>query len=386
MNNSYSLSEICDFINKSLQLAMPSSFRVRAEISSINIKGGHCYMELVEKAEDNNIFSAKMRAVCWNNVWTMLSAYFTFQTGQTLTVGMKVMLEANINFHPVFGLSLQISGIDPDYTLGNLARKKRDTIEQLTKEGVIDMQKTLSIASLPHKIAVISSPDAAGYEDFSHQLRNSGYSFQTKLFTATMQGDKAADSIIQALNKIYDEIDNFDAVAIIRGGGASTDLSCFDIYELAFHITQFPLPVITGIGHQRDISVCDMVAFNSLKTPTATAEYFISFMQDAEEKLNRLIIRLNNTVDKHTIKQQQKINILQIRLQNIIANYIVKQQNLLTLAQKTITMLSPADIYKKGYSLVRKNGHIIKSANELKAGDVIQTQFAEGFVESTVNK
>ena len=342
-------------------------------------------MELVEKAENSNIFAAKVRAVCWNNVWNMLSAYFVQQTGNSLASGMQVLLEASVSFHPVFGLTLQITGIDPAYTLGDLARQKHETIERLTKEGVINMQQEHAMCSLPKHIAVISSPDAAGYEDFCHQLKNSGYCFYTKLFPAIMQGDKAAMSIIQAFNNIYDENGNFDAVALIRGGGASTDLSCYDKYELAFYIAQFPLPVITGIGHQRDISVADMVAYKSVKTPTATAEYFISFMQKAEDTLNQIITRLNNTAEKRILKQQQKMNILQLRLQNAVTNYIIKQQNRLELAMKTISVLSPEDIFRKGYSIARKNGIIISSVSCLNQGDVIETQFAEGMVKSVVS-
>ncbi len=385
MKDSYSLSEVCELIGESLQLTMPESFRVRAEISSLSTKGGHCYMELAEKtAESSNLFAAKLRAVCWSNVWAMISAYFFQETGRELQVGMQVLVEASVSFHPVFGLSLQISGIDPSYTLGNIVREKQATIERLTKEGVIDMQHALAISEIPQRIAVISSADAAGYGDFCCQLRDSGYSFTTKLFPAIVQGDKAASSVIDALGKIYDEIESFDAVALIRGGGASTDLSCFDNYDMCACIAQFPLPVITGIGHQRDISVADMVAYQSVKTPTATAEYFVSFMQKASERLRQLIVRLNNTADKRILKQQERISILQLRIQNAVRQYVVRQNNRLEIIDKTIAAHSPEDIFRRGYALVRKDGKIVHNAATLISGDIIETQFAEGRTKSQV--
>ena len=342
-------------------------------------------MELAEKAsESDNLFAAKMRAVCWSSVWTVLSAFFTHETGQTLAVGMQVLVEASVSFHPVFGLSLQITDIDPSYTLGDLARRRHAAIARLEKEGVAGMQRMLGICSLPKRIAVVSSPDAAGYGDFCCQLRDSGYNFTIKLFPAIMQGDRAAVSVIEALSRIYDEIVNFDAVALIRGGGASTDLTCFDEYELASCIAQFPLPVVTGIGHQRDISVADMVAFESVKTPTATAEYFIAFMQRAADRLNRLSVRLNASGDRRIMLQKERIRMLQFRLVNAAGKYVAMQNSRLALIDKTISVHSPEDIFRKGYALVRKEGRIVRDASVLSAGDIIQTQFAEGTAKSQV--
>ena len=302
-----------------------------------------------------------------------------------LSPGMQVLLEVSVRFHPVFGLSLQVSGIDPSYTLGDLARQRQKTIQRLQDEGVFDLQQQLSLPTLPKRIAVVSSPDAAGYGDFTHQLLSSGFSFHPVLFPAIMQGDRAAVSIIEALGKIYDESGNFDVVVIIRGGGATTDLSCFDNYELAFHITQFPLPVLSGIGHQRDVSVVDMVSYLSEKTPTAVAECLVSEMQQQQEKLTLLSNRMFASADKRISLQREKLRVVITMLRNVSFSFINRQTNRLALAQKTLLLLSPAEIYRKGYSLARVNGKTVRSIADVKPGDVITTCLADGSIESTVN-
>ena len=263
----YSLSELCQNIEEVLAEEFASTYWVRAEVASLSVRG-HCYMELVEKASTKNI-AAKVRATCWQQIYGILSPYFEAETGQKLSVGMQVLLEVEVSFHAVYGLSLNIVGIDPTFTLGDMARQRQETIQRLKDDGVMDMQSSLEIPSLPRRIAVISSADAAGYGDFCHQLENNsgGFQFRTQLFTAIMQGEQSAKSIIQSLQQIADEIDKWDIVVIVRGGGASTDLRNFDDYELASHCAQFPLPIIAGIGHTRDISIVDMVVHSSVKTP-----------------------------------------------------------------------------------------------------------------------
>ena len=381
-----SLSELCSLIEDNLEYTMPGTFRVRAEISSMNIRGGHCYLEFVEKAEDTSILSAKMRAVCWSNVWNMISAYFLDETGKMLSPGMQILAEGNIVFHPVYSLSFQLTGIDPSFTLGDLALQRQKTIKRLQDDGVFDLQRSLILPTLPKRIAVVSSPDAAGYGDFSHQLQSSGFLFSTTLFPAIMQGDRSAASVVEAMGKVFEKQDDFDVVVIIRGGGASTDLSCFDNYELASHIAQFPLPIITGIGHQRDVSVADMVAFKSEKTPTATAEFLISKMQREQDALNMLRTRLFASADKRVALQKEKLNTVLLKFRSLYSLYFNQQHNRLQMAEKTLTLLSPADIYKKGYSLTLHNGQVLTDPSQVATGDIITTELAGGTLQSVVDK
>ena len=284
----YTLSELCQAIEQVLQFELGDTYWVRAEIASLTERG-HCYMELVEKAKNNTV-AAKVRATCWQQVYHLLSAYFATETAQTLSVGMQVLLQVEVSFHAVYGLSLNVVGIDPTFTLGDLARQRQLTIQRLQEDGVMDLQRALTIPSLPRRIAVISAADAAGYGDFCHQLlsNRSGFLFRTQLFPAVMQGDQSPASIIAALEQIAYQVEQYDVVVIVRGGGATTDLRNFDDYSLAFHCANFPLPIIAGIGHTRDVSVVDMVVHTSVKTPTAAAEWLISAMQEQADRLAEL--------------------------------------------------------------------------------------------------
>lgn len=272
------LHQLNQNIKEELSQAFPKAFWVVAEISEIRtVNSGHCYLELIEKEEGSDQIKAKARATIWAYTFRILKPYFETTTRQSLTAGLKVLLKVSIEFQEVYGFSLNVKDIDPTFTLGDIARRKMEVIQQLTEEGVMDMNKELELASVPQKLAVISSPTAAGYEDFINQLENNtgNYKIYHKLFPAIMQGDEAEDSIIGALDRIYQYEELFDAVILIRGGGSTADLMCFDNYMLAMNIAQFPLPVLTGIGHERDESVADMVAHTRLKTPTAVAEFII---------------------------------------------------------------------------------------------------------------
>ncbi len=281
-DNHLSLFELNEQIKEHLNDAFPTTLWVIAEISEIRtVRSGHCYLELIEKDDAGDQVKAKARATIWAFTYRMLKPYFETTTKQELTAGLKVLIRVSVEFQEVYGYSLNIKDIDPNFTLGDIARRKMEVIRQLEEDGVIDMNKELELTDVPQKLAVISSPTAAGYEDFVDQLENNteGYKIYHKLFPAIMQGDEAEDSIIQALERIYEYEDFFDAVIIIRGGGSSSDLMCFDNYMLAINIAQFPLPVLTGIGHERDESVADMVAHTRLKTPTAVAEYIIEHFE-----------------------------------------------------------------------------------------------------------
>ncbi len=346
------LTELCLLIGEALDDSLAPSYWVQAEISSLSTKGGHMYLELIDGK------TAKMRATCWAGTQEMLNAYFESETGQRLQAGMKVLVEAEVQYHPVYGLSLSIIGIDPAYTIGDIAQQRQKTIAQLQADGLLDAQQLLPLPSLIRRIAVISSPNAAGYEDFKHQLDNSPYRFETQLFGATMQGEGAVKSIIAALEGIA----GFDAVAIIRGGGATTDLSCFDNYELCAVCAQFDLPILSGIGHTRDVSVLDLVAHEALKTPTAVAEWLIHRMDEQMAKVADLMLRLQRTAERQILIRRHRVELLEQRL----------------------ATCNPERIYQRGYSLLTKNGKIIRSVNELLPGDKVTTHLADGSRDLTV--
>lgn len=381
----YSLSELCDCIDDALTTELNSTYWVRAEIASLSVRG-HCYMEVVEKANNHSI-AAKMRATCWQHTYNLLAPYFEAETGQALSVGMQVLLEVEVSFHAVYGMSLNIVGIDPRFTIGDLAKQRQATIQQLKNDGVMDMQRYLPLPSLLKRIAVISSNDAAGYGDFCHQLKNNnnGLHFYVQLFPALMQGEQSPASIIQSLQQIADDMNSWDLVVIVRGGGATTDLRNFDNYELASHCAQFPLPIIAGIGHTRDISIVDMVVHTSVKTPTAAAEWIVGRMVVQAERINELNERLKNAVKQSIFRQQQRLGDLLQSLRFITQQRFYKQRTQLDVWQKTIQIHSPERIYRMGYSLTTMNGKVVKSIHDVKKGQYIQTHTADGTIESIVD-
>ena len=355
------LSELCALIGETLDESLAPSYWVKAEISSLSIKGGHMYLELVDGK------AAKMRATCWSGTQEMLNAYFESETGQTLQAGMAVLVEAEVQYHPVYGLSLSIVGIDPSYTRGDIARQRQLTIAQLQKDGLLEAQQLLPLPTLIRRIAVISSPNAAGYEDFKHQLDKSPYRFETQLFAAVMQGESAAKSILAALEEISQQpIANsqqpYDIVVIIRGGGATTDLSCFDDYTLCAVCAQYELPIITGIGHTRDVSVLDLVAHKALKTPTAVAEWLIHRMDEQMNTVHDLILRLQRKAERQVLIRRHRVEMLEQRL----------------------AACNPERIYRLGYSLLTKNGKAVRSIHDLQPGDIVTTHRIDGSRDLTV--
>lgn len=380
----YTLSELCQAIEQVLQFELGDTYWVRAEIASLTERG-HCYMELVEKAKNNTV-AAKVRATCWQQVYHLLSAYFATETGQTLSVGMQVLLQVEVSFHSVYGLSLNVVGIDPTFTLGDLARQRQLTIQRLQEDGVMDLQRALTIPSLPRRIAVISAADAAGYGDFCHQLlsNSSGFLFRTQLFPAVMQGDQSPASIIAALEQIAYQVEQYDVVVIVRGGGATTDLRNFDDYSLAFHCANFPLPIIAGIGHTRDVSVVDMVVHTSVKTPTAAAEWLISAMQEQADRLAELQLRLQRIAQHAIRKQQHQLDTLWQSLRFATQRHLHRQRAQLELWAKTIALHSPERIYRMGYTLTTVNGKIVRSIRDVQAGEQLLTHTADGVIQSEV--
>ncbi len=384
---SLSLSQLCDMIQLSISHTLPATYWVRAEIAELRINR-HAYFELVEKAE-NGTLAAKIRATCWAQVYDMLSEYFLSETSRRLSVGMQVLLEVEVAYHSVYGMSLNIVGIDPQYTLGGLARAREQAIEQLHKDGTFDMQRMLALPLLVRRVAVVSSAQAAGYQDFCHQLsaNSRGISISATLFQATMQGDSAAESIIEALQRIFERQAEFDAIVIIRGGGATTDMGCFDSYPLASVCSQMPLPIITGIGHTRDVSVVDMVAFASVKTPTAAAEYLLSHNALQQQRLQQLRERLVRRLNNYTLLRRQALNREKMRLRMTAEAYMSRQRNRLLLAEKTIMLQSPEAIFRKGYSVIlRHDGTIVRRAGDLQTGEAITIEFFDGSRKAVISE
>lgn len=380
----YSLKELCDWIQEIVENNLPNRYWVCAEIASMSVRG-HCYMELVEKAE-NGILAAKVRATCWSNVYHLLSAYFLQETGQSLHTGLQVMLEVSVEYHAVYGLSLNVWNIDPTYTLGDLAKQRQATIQQLTEDGVMDLQKALQIPSLPRRVAVISSADAAGYGDFCDQLKHNrfGFKFHVQLYPAVVQGDTAARSVVQALNSIAALEEELDVVVIIRGGGASTDMSCFDDYNLASHCAQFPLPIIAGIGHTRDVSVVDMVVHTSVKTPTAAAEWLIERVAEQVDRVGGLMLRLQRATQNAVSREKNRLLLYEQQIFNAVRGKAVRERGKLDLWMKTIELHSPERIFNMGYSLTMVNGKLVRSQSEVNEGDVLETHLHDGVIQSVV--
>jgi len=407
--NSITLSELTSQIQQTIRLGFDTPQWIRAEISELREnQGGHCYLELIEKDSDSDTLLAKTKATIWASTYRMLKPYFESSTGQSLRAGMNVLVAVTVEFHGVYGFSLNIRDIDPTFTIGEMAARRLKIIRQLEQDGIMDMNRQLPFPELPQRLAIISSPTAAGYGDFCDQLNNdsSQFAFYIKLYPAVMQGDQAETSMISALEKIYENIDLFDVVIVIRGGGAITDLACFDSYELALNCAQFPLPVIAGIGHQRDVSILDMVAHTSVKTPTAVAEFLISKMQAAEDlAINvisdiRYIIRTRIETESRLINQTQlqikqtlrgwvlqKTHMLErqkSRLQSNVRMQLLKQNNKLSLLDKNIETHSPIFLLKHGYTITTLNGKRITSGKQVKSGDQIRTYVSDGDFESEI--
>ncbi|MDG5798969.1 exodeoxyribonuclease VII large subunit [Marinilabiliaceae bacterium ANBcel2] len=311
MKNALTLRELNIKIKGELKSSFPGTIWVRGEIASLTeSRAGHCYIDLVERDEASDNITAKARAIAWSYTYRMLKPYFQNSTGQKLTKGIKVMLNVSVEFQELYGLSLNIKDIDPAYTLGDLEQQRREVLKRLEKEGVINMNRELPLPIVSQRIAIISSPSAAGYEDFVHQLDSNehGIKFYYKLFPAVMQGDQAVGSVVNAFGRVNSYVDLFDLVVLIRGGGASTDLLCFDDYNIASHIAQFPLPVITGIGHERDNSVADIVAHTSQKTPTAVAGFLITGAGSYLERINSAGADLKFKVFDYLSGERKRLN------------------------------------------------------------------------------
>lgn len=426
-----SLFELNSIVSEIISMSLPDSYWVEAELSEAReAYGGHCYMELIEKDERSNTPIAKAHASCWRNRWMLIKPHFERVTGQRIHAGMKVLLKVHAQFHENYGFSWIVDDIDPNYTLGDMARKRQEIIQTLKEEGVFELQKELKLPMFCQRIAVISSASAAGYGDFCNQLADNGYGLQfvTSLFPATMQGEGVEQSIIAALDSINAEYEEFDCVVIIRGGGATSDLSGFDTLALAENVANFPLPIITGIGHERDESVLDMISFQRVKTPTAAAAFLINHLaevyarvMDAQETivqnvkhrlqvekmrlerlsstipvqfslvktkqgayLDRLMTRITTNLQSKVSDAHRRLEILSQNIQPVLERKMLNESHRLQLLQQRIQAQDPELLLKRGYSITLKDGKSIRSASQLKAGDIIETRFAEGNIKSEV--
>jgi len=429
---SITLLDLNLMVRNRLRKEFSDTFWIQAEVSECKEHfSGHCYLELIQKRTDSDSICAKARATIWANVWSNLKPYFESKTGVSLQNGHKILVEVSVEFHELYGYNLIIRNIDPIYTMGEWTLRRQEVIRQLTQDGVVDMNKELMLATLPNRIAIISSPNAAGYEDFLDQLHSNeyGFIFYTAFFQAIMQGDLAEQSIIDALDRVLSTGLDLDAVVIIRGGGAAADLSCFDRYDLCYYCSQYPIPIIAGIGHDRDFSVLDRISHTSVKTPTAAAEFLLSTISQQAFRLDANSERLSQTVQFWMESQKKILQSNLDRLKSVTGERIHASQLLIErqwatllsrsnrfilqksqavemqytnlvhrtetnfallkhqteLIEKTLTSFSPEILIKRGFSLTLHRGKIVKSIQDLEKGAKISTRLRDGIIYSTID-
>jgi len=411
VNDPLTLYELNIQIRDIIEETMSESYWVQAELSDVRENNGHCYMELIQKDERSNTPIAKARASCWRNTWMLIRPYFERVTGQTMHSGMKVLLQVHAQFHENFGFSWIIEDINPEFTIGDMARKRLEIIRQLKEEGVYDLQKELHIPMFAQHIAVISSETAAGYGDFCDQLINNdfGFHFATRLYPAIMQGEGVEQSVISALNRINEDIEQgvaIDVVVIIRGGGATSDLSGFDTLELAENVANFPIPIITGIGHERDESVLDMISHTRVKTPTAAAALLIENLMEVWQTVQSLEDRITSVVSDRIKREYQQLEhfsktiplqfaMLQQKnqflldtitnnLRPLLKRYMMQESHQLEMLGQRIKALDPQVLLLRGYSITLHDGKAVRDVKKLKSGDEIETRVAYGTIKSIV--
>lgn len=403
-----SLYELNQQVKTVLEDALYEPVWIQAELSSVATRGQHCYVEFVQKAEHGNTFIAKAKGQIWGNKWGIIRPYFEQTTGQPLSPGMQVMVQVEVTFHEVYGYSLNVVDINPTFTLGDIARRRQEILRQLDEEGIIDLNKELQLPVPVQRIAVISAEGAAGWGDFHNQLVNNQYglAFRVKLFPAVMQGERVEPTIIEALNQIAAELDNWDVVVIIRGGGATSDLTGFDTLALAENVAQFPLPIITGIGHERDDTVLDIVSHTRVKTPTAAAEFLIhlgveqlqqidalktaistgakQMLHQQQMRLERVTGRIPSLWELFKTNHQHRLETTLSELQNTIRAILDRQHHRLELLSTQLEAADPVRIYRLGYSVVRKNGRAVRDASTLHTDDEVEITLEQGTVNAKI--
>lgn len=387
LQQAYTLRQLNLMVHDAIEAELSDEYWVQAELAECRESRGHCYMELVEKEELSNTPIARASAKCWKTTWNVVRPHFERTTGQPLHAGMKVLLHVYPQFHEAYGFSWIVTDIDPTYTIGDLARRRQEIIRQLKEEGVFDLQRELRLPLFCQRIAVISSETAAGYGDFCHQLEENpyGFHFSITLFPAIMQGEQVEQSIIHALEQIWSKASsNYDAVIIIRGGGATTDLSGFDTLALAENVAQFPIPIITGIGHDRDESILDMVAHQRVKTPTAAATLLIDNLKQVADRIADVRQRIP-TLAVHVITDHQhRLELLKNRLPVAIERRLTSQRHRLENLSIQLQGYDPQRLLSRGYSITLYNGHAVHDASQLKPGDEIETRVEKGTFKSII--
>ena len=405
------LKQLQQQIKSAVEGALPLPVWVVAEVAELKVNySGHCYMELVEKNEPkrggSSTPTAQARAVIWRSQWAMLAPYFRQQTGSELAAGMKILAKVLVSYHEFYGLSLQISDIDPGYTLGEVERQKQMTIAQLKADGVWDMNREQTLPYLVQRIAVVSSAAAAGYRDFMNELREGGYAFRCDLYDVVVQGAAAEESICAALDEVALKQELYDAVVLIRGGGSASDLSCFNSYRLCSYVAQFPLPVLTGIGHDKDTSVADMVAHTPLKTPTAVAAWLVDRMERIEGWLEEMTIQLANLATARTKSEELRLErmaselklqaatycqrtgahleLMREQVESLVLRRLEREQGRLELMERSVEALSPKRIMQLGFAVVRVGGKALTSVGAAKAGEELEIELKDGVIKARV--
>ena len=381
------LLELQQRLKEGVESLFPKRIWMKAEVSAVKARnGGHCYMELSQSDEKG--LQAKANAIIWSSKYRFIAPYFESVTGSAIQEGMVILVEVQVNYSELYGLSLIINDIDPEYSVGVKEAERQKTIERLQKEGLIGLQKELQLPLLPYRLAVISAEDAAGYRDFIRHLEENPYGFKVEpvLFPALMQGADCPSSIISAMDCIMDGGEEWDAVLILRGGGAKLDLACYDNYDLAAVIAQYPLPVLTAVGHDQDFHVCDMVAYEYLKTPTALADYIMDIYEEEDERISSCETRVRLAVSNRLYRESSVLDSLAARIKGGFSLKIAAMESALQVLQTRIESADPRRILERGYALaVDGDGVVLKSASGRAAGDKVSVMFADGTLDCTVN-
>jgi len=385
--SSITLLELQEKIRDSIESRLEKKYWVRGEISEINYQSnGHCYMDLIDRKADESQISARCQAIIWSTLFRMLRPFFESTTGQQLSKGMQVLVQAQVQYSPLYGLSLIISDIDPSYTVGEQELERQRTIARLREEGMFDMNSTLELPPLPRHLAIISSETAAGYRDFINHLHQNEYGFKfiTELFPAPVQGSSASAGIIEAMDKVAARAGEFDMLLIIRGGGSVQDLICFDDYELAANIAQFPIPVLTGIGHDHDFHIADMVAHKSVKTPTAAAGFLIDIFAAEEQQVLYLSGRLFSAIETRVIVETNRLENYKRNLMEGYRSNISNSMHRLDMLQQRILSNNPLTLLKKGYSITLCNGKRVYSVDDVVRGNNVKVFMDKGILNCNI--
>lgn len=381
------LFELQSRLKQGVESLFPKRVWVKAEVSAVKARsGGHCYLELSQS--DSNGLVAKTSAIIWSSKYRIIAPYFETVTGSPIQEGMVILVEVQVNYSQLYGLSLIINDVDPEFSLGVKELERQQTIEKLQKEGLMDLQKGLQLPLLPYNIAVISAEDAAGYRDFVRHVAENpyGFSFDITLFPALMQGVDCPQSIISALDAILESGREWDAVLILRGGGSKLDLACFDDYALAAVIAQYPMPVLTAIGHDQDFHVCDMVAHEFVKTPTALADFLLSLYEQEDERVSSLQTRMRLAFSNKIYAAESNLNMLQSRVRGGFVMKIANMEAALKVLETRISAADPRKILERGYALaVDGNGVVVKGVSGRAKGDRISMMFPDGTLDCTID-